>query len=176
MIARVVFFFSLFFLSGFQSWGQPLVKTPDEFLQYPYGSRFTPHHLLVSYFQYVDEVSDHVMLVEYGRTYELRPLIAAIISSPENLNRLEEIRLNNLRRSKMVDGEVTAENIAIVYLSYSFHGDQHARAASNSNKKPDVLLIPFASARPSPCLGLNNNGWYVHPAMARHVPVPDHRD
>ncbi|HQW26319.1 MAG TPA: hypothetical protein PLV75_10180, partial [Saprospiraceae bacterium] len=36
------------------------IQSPDEFLEYKLGSRFTPHHLLVDYFKYVDGISDNM--------------------------------------------------------------------------------------------------------------------
>src|SRR6187549_3780068 len=85
------------------------IKSPDEFLSYKLGSRFTPHHLLVDYFQYADGLSDKMQLIQYGQTNELRPLLVAIISSPANLKRIESIRQNNLRRTGMLAGDVLDE-------------------------------------------------------------------
>ncbi|MEO5907026.1 MAG: M14 family zinc carboxypeptidase, partial [Saprospiraceae bacterium] len=65
-----------------------------------------------------------------GETYELRPLIAAIISTPANLARLEEIRKNNLKRTGLLEGTPVEENIAIVHLSYSVHGNEAAGSES----------------------------------------------
>jgi hypothetical protein len=110
---------------------QNSIKSPDEFLPYPLGCRFTPHHLLVDYFQYVDSQSDRVQTVQYGQTYEFRPLIAAIISSPENMQKLEQIRLNNLYRTGMISGSVLEDSIAIVYLSFSIHGNEAAGSESS---------------------------------------------
>lgn len=110
---------------------QTSIQSPNEFLHYQLGSRFTPHHQLVEYFRYVAAQSDRVQLVDYGQTYELRPLIAAIISSPENLKRIESIRQNNLRRTGLLQGNVTNENIALVHLSYSVHGNEAAGSESS---------------------------------------------
>ncbi len=107
------------------------LKSPSEFLPYVHGTRFTPHHLLVDYFQHIADVSNKVKLIQYGHTYELRPLIAAVISSPQNMARLEEIRQNNLRRTGMLDGEAKQDDIAIVYLSYSIHGNEAAGSESS---------------------------------------------
>ena len=97
------------------------LKSPDEFLPVPLGTRFTPHHILVDYFRYVDSQSDRVQFVQYGETYEYRPLLAAIISSRENMQRLEQIRLNNLHRTGLIPGTVIEDSITIVYLSFSIH-------------------------------------------------------
>ena len=108
---------------------QPVtIKSPDQFLPYRLGERFTPHHLLVDYFEYVDKASDYVQLVNYGQSYELRPLMAAIISTPENIKRLEEIRTNHLRQTGILPGTPINDAIAIVYLSYSVHGNEAACA------------------------------------------------
>src|ERR1700760_4780597 len=74
------------------------VPSPQQFLGYPLGAHFTTHDNIVAYYQQVAKgASDRMLLKEYGRTYEGRPLLLAFIASPENMKRLESIRLNNLR-------------------------------------------------------------------------------
>ena len=74
------------------------LKSPDEFLGYKIGTRYTPHWKIVSYFQHVAATaSANVKLEQYGQTYEGRPLLLSFISSADNIGRLEQIRLNNLR-------------------------------------------------------------------------------
>lgn len=43
-------------------------------------------------------------LEKYGLTNEARPLQIALFSSPENMTRLEQIRLNNLRMAGTIPG------------------------------------------------------------------------
>ncbi len=106
--------------------------SPDEFLPHKLGEQFTPHHLLVDYFKHVAAHSDRVVLKQYGTTNEGRPLLMAIVSTPENLSRLEEIRLNNLRRTGLVDGQPDpADQTAIVWLSFSVHGNEAAGSESS---------------------------------------------
>ncbi len=77
---------------------QKKVQSPDEFLPHRLGEAFTPHYLLTDYFEYLAANAPATMKLErYGLTNEMRPLQVAYISAPENLARLEEIRLNNLR-------------------------------------------------------------------------------
>src|SRR5690606_41217269 len=62
------------------------IKSPEEFLGYPLGSRFTPHHKIISYFQHLQEKSPGKMkYITYGETYEGRPLSVAFLSSEENI-------------------------------------------------------------------------------------------
>jgi hypothetical protein len=132
MMKRLWTIFLFFFLGIFPGLqAQETIKSPDEFLPFPFGERFTPHHLLVDYFQYVDSQTDRVQIVRYGETYEYRPLIAAIISSPENMQRLEQIRLNNLHRTGLIPGNVIEDSITIVYLSFSIHGNEAAGSESS---------------------------------------------
>ncbi|PHI21066.1 zinc carboxypeptidase [Lewinellaceae bacterium SD302] len=98
---------------------------PGDILPHQLGETFTPHHLLVDYFEAVAEVSERVQLTEYGRTNEDRPLLLAFVSTPENLAKLEDIRLNNLRRTGLVAGDTDPNlDLSIVWLSYSVHGNE----------------------------------------------------
>ena len=117
-----LFFFLLFPALG--ALAQDQLKSPSEFLGYKLGERFTRHHKVVEYFQHVATVMPNVKCYQYGETYEHRPLIANIITAPEHFNRLEDIRLNNLRRTGMVEGIPQQEDIAIVWLSYNVHGNE----------------------------------------------------
>ncbi len=99
------------------------VKSPAEFLGYELGDRFTRHNDVVNYFKHVAESSSKVKLEEYGRTYENRPLLLAFIASDENINRLERIREDNLKRAGVMDGDPTT-NVSIVWLSYNVHGNE----------------------------------------------------
>lgn len=107
-----------------QASAQQKIQGPEEFLGYPLGERFTPHQRTVAYYYHVAEAMENVGVFQYGETYEHRPLIYAVITSPENFKDLEEIRINNLRRAGMADGKVTPDKKAIVWLSYNVHGDE----------------------------------------------------
>ena len=115
----------LFLLSLLSTSAQQL-KSPDEFLGYPLGDQYTPHHKIVSYFQQAAAAKPQVMKLEqYGATNEGRPLLLAFIASEENFAKLEEIRKNNLRLTGLLTdkpGDPAAP--AIVWLSYNVHGNE----------------------------------------------------
>ena len=101
--------------------------SPDQYLGYSLGSHYTPHNKVVGYFESIAKtVPSMVKLENYGTTNEGRPLVAAIISSPENGQRLEAIRLNNLRLAGMVQDKIAPDENApaIVWLSYNVHGNE----------------------------------------------------
>ncbi len=101
------------------------IKSPSEFLGYELGTAFSRHHQVVDYFQHVaDELPDQVSLQQYGQTYERRPLYVAFVSSEENMKRIEEIRMNNLRSAGILEGNSDTNDIAIVWLSYNVHGNE----------------------------------------------------
>lgn len=120
-----VFFLALvvFFISG-----NAQLKSPEEFLGYKIGSRYTPHWKIVSYFeQAASAVSSQVKLVQYGQTNEGRPLLLAFVASAENISRLEQIRQNNLRLAQLAQDNLPAVEEgapAIVWLSYNVHGNE----------------------------------------------------
>ena len=97
--------------------------TPEQFLGYPLGTRFTPHYKVVDYFRQVATAVKNVKLEQYGSTYEGRPLIMAIVASPENYSRLEEIRQHSLDMSNAM-GSGSGNQPVIVWLSYNVHGNE----------------------------------------------------
>ncbi len=121
---RTNFLLPLLFLIAIPSAAQNKLLTPAAFLGYEPGERFTSHHRTVAYFEHVASAIPNTALFKYGETYEHRPLIYLAISSDENIRRLEEIRLNNLRRAGMESGEPSGEKVAIVWFSYNVHGNE----------------------------------------------------
>ncbi|MEP4496852.1 MAG: M14 family metallopeptidase, partial [Ekhidna sp.] len=96
---------------------------PKEFLGYELGEKFTRHHQVVDYYEFLSEESGKVSVQQYGETYEGRPLLLAFVSSEENIKNLENIRLDNLRRAGIEEGTPTS-TIPIVWLSYNVHGNE----------------------------------------------------
>ncbi len=60
-----------------------------------------------------------MQLKTYGETAEKRPLIAAIISTPENIAKIEQLK-------KVHQDLLKDEKIAIVWMSYNVHGNESA--------------------------------------------------
>jgi hypothetical protein len=115
-----------FLFLGFAAVAQ--LKSPEEFLGYKIGTRYTPHHKIVSYFQHVAANAPAMMKLQtYGETNEGRPLLLAIIASPENLAQVEQLRLNNIRLANLAKDRMAPqeENApAFVWLSYNVHGNE----------------------------------------------------
>ena len=120
-------FFVLFGICFFLSLEAQL-KSPEEFLGYKIGSRYTPHWKIVNYFNHVAaNCPTAVKLEKYGETNEGRPLIMTFVSSAENMQHLDAIRVNNLRLANLGKDKAAPveENApAIVWLSYNVHGNE----------------------------------------------------
>ena len=124
---RKLFGFVLFFVFMIGAVNAQL-RSPDDFLGYKIGTRYTPHWKIVSYFQSVAaNATANVKLEQYGATNEGRPLLLAFISSTENMSRLEQIKMNNIRLANLAkDKAAPIEDgaPAIVWLSYNVHGNE----------------------------------------------------
>jgi hypothetical protein len=126
-IIRRLFAAVLIAFLNFAASAQTVLKTPEQFLGYSLGERFTRHHRVVEYMEYLSAGAGGRMVNKsYGTTNEGRPLMLSFISSPENIRRLEEIRMNNLRlaglsRDRMAPSE---DMPVIVWLSYNVHGNE----------------------------------------------------
>jgi len=75
------------------------VQTPEAAFGFRMGAdrELADWPSLQRYFENVAAASDRVELVDAGQTTEGRRLIAAIVSSPDNIARLDQIRANSLR-------------------------------------------------------------------------------
>ncbi|HEV7506084.1 MAG TPA: M14 family metallopeptidase [Thermoanaerobaculia bacterium] len=110
------------------------VPRPETVLGYPLGARFTGWDRIVAYLEALDAASAKVKMWEYGHSYEGRPLKLAAISSPENIERLDEIRAN-LQRLADPAGLTGSERErllrhtpAVVWLAYGVHGNEASSA------------------------------------------------
>ncbi len=100
--------------------------SPDQFLGYELGTRFTYHHLAVDYFRYIADKSPLALYREYGKTYEGRTLGVCIVSDKENLSNLEEYCRNNLIKAGLLEGKSTGRQLPVIWLAYNIHGNEPA--------------------------------------------------
>ncbi len=147
------------------------LKSPDQFLGYKIGDRYTPHWKIVSYFQHVVNNAPHLMKLEqYGETNEGRPLLLAFISSADNIKNLEQIRMNNLRLAHVAKDRAAAIEEgapAIIWLSYNVHGNETSSSEA-------AMLTLFALTDPS---NLQTKEWLKNTVVIMDPCInPDGRD
>ncbi|HWP82738.1 MAG TPA: M14 family metallopeptidase [Bacteroidota bacterium] len=109
----------------------PAIPTPSQVLGYEIGDRFTDYRNLEQYFEALAGSSERIQRRTYGSTYGQRRLQILIISSPDNLRRLDEIKSKNKLltdpRAKVPRSEIESildTSPAIVWLSYGVHGNE----------------------------------------------------
>lgn len=74
----------------------------------------------------LDAASDRIVLKEYGRSHENRPLVCLTISDPSNLARLEEIKETRQQLANPAAGaKLNVQDLpAVNYMGYSIHGNE----------------------------------------------------
>ena len=132
------------------------IDHPNKFLDFKIGERVaTPEQISEAILSWANQ-SNRMIVKEYAKSHEGRPLYALFISSPSNLAKLDEIKKNvNL----LADGENTNANKAralindlpaIAWMAYSIHGNETSGAdaalasiyhfiASNDEETIDML-------------------------------------
>lgn len=103
------------------------VTTPAAVLGVEIGARHLLSHEIQAYFQAVAAQSDRVRLFTHGRSHQGRPLAHAVISSPRNLARWEELREQNRRLltepDKVTDAELEKMPL-VLWMGFGVHGNE----------------------------------------------------
>ncbi|PPK85763.1 zinc carboxypeptidase [Neolewinella xylanilytica] len=134
----------------------PNIPTPEEFLGWQIGDWHISHDLQQAYMRALAASSDRITLEVIGHTYEQRPLLNLIYTTPENHGRLEELREMHVNWSSpnggMSDGDL-ADVPGVLYQGYSIHGNE----ASGGNAA--VMAAYYLAAAPMSEVGelLTNN-------------------
>jgi hypothetical protein len=125
------------------------LPAPDTFFGFALGSdgRLAGADEIEKYFQAIAATSDRVKLVDVGTTTEGHRTIAAIVSSPDNIAHLEQIRTDN---QKLADPRTTtddearrlaASHKAVVAIGASIHATE-----IGATQTATQLLFELASA------------------------------
>ena len=105
----------------------PAIPTPDEAIGHTIGMKHTVPHEVEWYYRAVAEASDRVELRVQGQTYEGRNLIHAIVTSPANHARLDDILAAQQRVAddpESVSDAMLADMPVVLHQGYSVHGNE----------------------------------------------------
>jgi len=121
---------------------QPEIPTPESVIGHQVGEWHLTHDKLTAYLSLLAGQSDRVIMQEYARSWENRPLFHLIITSPANHARLEQIRKEHLKLSDPGSGQQPdpGNMPVVVTLGYNVHGNESS--ASNSS----VLVAYYLAA------------------------------
>lgn len=105
----------------------PNVPTLEETVGHAHGEDITSVADIEAYLAALAEAApDQMEIRSYGETWQGRNLTFAILSSPENMARLDDIQseLDTLGRGEDLASNVLADTPAVVWLGYGVHGDE----------------------------------------------------
>ncbi len=138
------------------------MPSPEAFLGYPLGERFTPHHRVIEYVTAVAEASPRVTMEVYGESAEGRPLVTLTVAA-------EGVATEAVRESRKASARGQgAPAMPVVWLSYNVHGNE-----SVSTEAAMATLYQLASGDPAqtgldrvvvvmdPCLNPDGRERYV---------------
>lgn len=106
------------------------IPTPASVIGHEVGEWHVTHDRLVQYVKTIDQASDRMILKSLGLTNEGRQQLALIITSPENHQRLEQIRQQHLALANpdKSSGLNIDDMPVVVWMGYSIHGNESSGA------------------------------------------------
>ena len=113
-------------------YAQTAITTPLQQFGHDIGEdyRLVNYTQAVEYWEKLDRESDRMTLTEIGRTAEDRPMVMAIVTSPENHQRLARYKeiAQRLARAEGLDDEtarsLASEGKAVVWIDGGIHADE----------------------------------------------------
>ena len=105
------------------------IQSPEKFLGYEIGFEHTRHDLIVSYLNYLSNVSEKAEIIKYGESHEGRDLIMLTVSSTNNLSNLDKIKQEHLKYTVPKSNLEVNKNLpVIINLGYGVHGNEPSSA------------------------------------------------
>lgn len=103
------------------------LPSPEQVLGFNVGDWHVRHDQIQRYMERLAAASPRAQLDIIGYSHEQRPLLQLVISSEQNLQRLEQIRQQHLKAAR--DGAPSsADAPVIIWLGYSIHGNEPSGA------------------------------------------------
>ena len=137
---------ALFTLPLFAQKEKAIVPSPDQFLGYAIGDRFTPYDRIVDYFDELARDTGRVKVTRFGETYEHRPLVYAVITSEKNQSAIGDIqsRMNEINHAATEERakQIAASSPAIVWLAYGVHGNESSSSEAAMLTAYALLTAP----------------------------------
>lgn len=107
----------------------PAIPKPKDIIYHEVGEYHVTHDRLVNYMKAVAAANPgRIKLETMGFTYEKRPQVLLIITSPKNQQRLEEIRQQHIQLSDPArSSSLNIDNMPIVvWIGHSIHGNEQS--------------------------------------------------
>ncbi|MDX9904885.1 MAG: M14 family zinc carboxypeptidase, partial [Bacteroidales bacterium] len=117
------------------------IPTPASFIGHQPGEWHVTHDRLLGYMKLLEGLSERAVWEKYGNSWEGRELGQMIVTSEENMSRIEQIRAEHLRLSDpSVAKSVDVSNMpVIIKLGYGVHGNESS--AQNASLLTAYYLV-----------------------------------
>jgi hypothetical protein len=162
LILALALFSSTALAQAFEFWPgaeyDPAIPTLEATVGHAPGERITTHADMLRYLEALEQAApERFRLVTFGQSWQGRDLVYAIVTSPENLSRVEAIKagMQALRNADRTDAaearRIIESQPAVTWLSYSVHGNEisstdaalltayHLLAAQNDPRVGQIL-------------------------------------
>ncbi len=164
----------------------PDIPKPADIAGYDVGEIIWPHELVVHYVRAIDEASDRLTVEQVSESHFGRPVFAVYASSPENLDRLNQIKEG---RAAVLSGQAPDIDLGVHQINYGVHGAEpssydsaplmlyHLAAAQDEATRTlleDNLIILIVTINPDGASRMAN--WVNAHRAAVPVPYPAHRE
>ncbi len=101
------------------------VPTLEQVVGHRSGAQVSSPEEAVRYMQALQQAApDRVRLVEYARSWEGRPLIYAIVTSPANMRRIEAVQADLAALGRGTSPTSLANILPVTWLAFGVHGDE----------------------------------------------------
>jgi hypothetical protein len=109
----------------------PSIPTPSSVTGHEVGEKAVRYDPLMRYLEELTASSDRIIMKPYGQTHEGRTLVNLFITSPENHQRLDQIKAGNGKladprklASAAAGRKLIESHPATALMAYSIHGDE----------------------------------------------------
>lgn len=109
----------------------PAIPKPKEIVHHQVGEYHITHDRLVNYMQALAKAApDRIKLEQMGYSYEGRPQILLLVTSPKNHQNLEQIRQQHVQLTDPSrSSSLNTDNMPVVlYIGHSIHGNEPSGA------------------------------------------------
>lgn len=96
------------------------ITTPDTFIGHGLGDKPVRHDIMVGYLRSLARQSDRIKTQTIGFSHEGRPILSFVVSSPENIRRIDEIK--ETHKNNISNTASRSEDPVVVWLNYGVHG------------------------------------------------------
>ena len=101
----------------------PAIPTPESVIGHELGAKPVRHDMMVRYLRRVAGASDRMTIETIGYSHEGRPIEFLVVTSPDNLGRIEAIREAHLALTDPdAEDAPIAEQPVVTWLNYGVHG------------------------------------------------------